>query len=105
MFRLIVFALAGMVVPVAPAAAQNCAARSSFRIRRSAIGVTANLATNGTGVRFDGVYGRRNSWYGGASIGGKFFDDKQGTSLDVGGSLGRQFPLGKSPAEFCPYAF
>lgn len=103
MLRLTVFVLAGAVALAAPSGAQNCVGRGSFRYGRVALGGTVTVTGGSRGFGAYGTYGTPASWYAGATVGTTSIDGGGGTSLNLGGSLGYQLPIGRALA-FCPYA-
>ena len=101
--RILVSAIAGIVMSATVANAQVCQGDLSFRGSSKHVGGAVGFSDNATSFGGGMTFGHSQGWYSGVSIGMVDYNNLPGNTVAVGGGLGYAMPLqAKSKWQMCP---
>lgn len=105
MRRSLAVSLALLALLSAPVAAQTCLGLASYSDGPLQVNGNSWLASEASSFGAGVAYGRPSSVFGGLTIGTTSNEAVEGSSLDLGATLGYQIPLGKAARfHLCPVA-
>lgn len=101
--RILVSAVAGIVMSATVANAQVCQGDLSFRGSSKHVGGAVGFSDNATSFGGGMTIGHSQGWYSGVSLGMVDYNNVAGNTIAVGGGLGYAMPLqAKSKWQMCP---